>query len=171
MTVLSQRLNGLASMIPSELKEEEMDTENEKREVNWFLGWAIWHLRCKLSKRRIRAKVNDWILAENVEPLIQHLDKMRFFHHNAIIDQEYMQHCYSQADQSRNGGWLSLVSKEFFDFGKVLLSQIRDSVKQNSGVGMAMHRSKLQPQQSAKMPESRKPSLTHEWAHQFLFPF
>ena len=41
-----------------------------------------------------------------------------------------MLNCYSKADQSRNGGWLSLVSKKFFSFGKVLLAQIRDSVGQ-----------------------------------------
>jgi hypothetical protein len=59
-----------------------------------------------------------------------HLDGMRCFHHHSIIDQEYMKNCYSQADQSRNGGWLSLVSKTLFGFGQVLLSQIRDSVQQ-----------------------------------------
>jgi hypothetical protein len=117
-------------MTPGESHEGELDSENEKREINRFLGWAIWHLRRKLSKRRIRAKVKDWVLAENVGPLIQHLDGMRCFHHHAIIDPEYMKNCYSQADQSRNGGWLSLVSKEFFDFGKVLLCQIRDNVPQ-----------------------------------------
>jgi hypothetical protein len=30
MTTLSQRLNGLASLIPTELHKEEVDTENEK---------------------------------------------------------------------------------------------------------------------------------------------
>jgi hypothetical protein len=107
-----------------------LDAENEKREVNRFLGWAIWNLRLKLSTRRNRATAKDWVLAENVEPLIQHLDGMRCFHHHAIIDQEYMKNCYSQADQSRNGGWLSLVSKHYFGFGKVLLSHIRDNVQQ-----------------------------------------
>ena len=79
----------------------------------------------------MRGKANDWVLAENIEPLIQHLDGMRCFHHRALIDPEYMKHCYSQADQSRNGGWLSLVSKEFFNFGKVLLKKIRESVQQD----------------------------------------
>jgi hypothetical protein len=128
MTTLSQRLNGL--VLESQEGDRMLDAENEKREVNRFLGWAIWNLRCKLSKRRNRAKANDWVLSENVEPLIQHLDGMRCFHHHAIIDEEYMKNCYSQADQSRNGGWLSLVSKDYFEFGKVLLSQIRDKVQQ-----------------------------------------
>jgi hypothetical protein len=130
MTTLSRKLNGLASWLPTEFHEGDLDSENEKREINRFLGWAIWHLHRKLSKRRRRAKVNDWVLAENVEPLIKHLDGMRCFHHNAIVDEEYMNHCYSQADQARNGGWLSLVSKDFFEFGKVLLSQIQDNVQQ-----------------------------------------
>jgi hypothetical protein len=126
MTTLSLRLNSLADI---ELHAGELDTENEKREVYRFLGWAIWSLRRKLSKQRTRAKINDWVLAENVEPLIEHLDGMRCFHHHAIIDPEYMKNCYSQADQSRNGGWLSLVSKDFFEFGKVPLSQIRDNLQ------------------------------------------
>jgi hypothetical protein len=84
----------------------------------------------KLSTRRNRAKAEDWVLAEDVGPLIEHLDGMRCFHHDAIIDQDYMKNCYSEADQSRNGGWLSLLSKDFFDFGKVLLSHIRDNVQQ-----------------------------------------
>jgi hypothetical protein len=130
MKTLLLRLNGLAYMVLPELHEGELDAENEKREINRFLGWAIWHLRKKLSKRRTRAKVNDWVLQENVEPLIQHLDGMRCFHHHAIIDPEYMKNCYSHTDQSRNGGWLSLVSKEFFDFGRVLLSQVRHNVRQ-----------------------------------------
>jgi hypothetical protein len=91
-----------------------LDAENEKREVNRFLGWAIWNLRLKLSARRNRAIAEDWVLAEDVGPLIEHLDGMRCFHHDAIIDQDYMKNCYSEADQSRNGGWLSLVSKDFF---------------------------------------------------------
>jgi hypothetical protein len=119
-----------AYMIPEELNEGQLDAENEKREINRFLGWAIWHLRKKLAKRRTRAKVNNWVLQENVEPLIQHLDGTCCFHHHVIIDPEYMKNCYAHADQSRNGGWLSLVSKEFFDFGKVLLSQVRNNVRQ-----------------------------------------
>jgi hypothetical protein len=102
MPTLSLRLNGLADI---ELHAGELDMENEKREVNRFLGWAIRSLHRKLSKRQTRAKINDWVLAENVEPLIEHLlDGMRCFHHHAIIDPEYMKNCYSQADQSRNGG-------------------------------------------------------------------
>jgi hypothetical protein len=131
MSTLSLRLNGFANVLQAEsLEGEKLNAENEKREINRFLGWAIWHLRKKLAKRRTRAKVNDWVLQENVEPLIQHLDGMRCFHHHAIIDPEYMKNCYSHTDQSRNGGWLSLVSKHFFEFGKVLLSQIRHNVRE-----------------------------------------
>jgi hypothetical protein len=99
--------------------------KNEKS-TNRFLGWATWNLRRKLAKRRTRAKTKDWVLADDVEPLIQHLDGMRCFHHHALIDPEHMQHCCSQADESRHGGWLSLVSKDCFHFGKVLLKNIQD---------------------------------------------
>jgi hypothetical protein len=50
MTTLSHRLNGIVSVIPTESHEGELDSENQKREINRFLGWAIWHLRRKLSK-------------------------------------------------------------------------------------------------------------------------
>jgi hypothetical protein len=130
MTALSLRLNGLDGA-EVESQGGESGPENEKREVNRFLGWATWNLRRKLAKRRTRAKTKDWVLADDVEPLIQHLDGMRCFHHHALIDPECMQHCCSQADQSRNGGWLSLVSKDCFHFGKVLLKNIRDTVQQD----------------------------------------
>ena len=132
MKLMSLTLNGFAaSTSEAELNKGELSKENEKREINRFLGWAIWNLRKKLYKRCTRAKVNDWVLQENVEPLIKHLDNMRCFHHdNAIIDPDYMQNCYSHTDQSRNGGWLSLVSKEYFFFGKVLLARVRHSVRE-----------------------------------------
>jgi hypothetical protein len=38
MTTLSQRLNGLASLIPADLHEGELDTENEDRKINRLLG-------------------------------------------------------------------------------------------------------------------------------------
>jgi hypothetical protein len=136
MTALSLRLNGLDGA-EVESQGGESGPENEKREVNRFLGWATWNLRRKLAKQRTRAKTKDWVLADDVEPLIQHLDGMRCFHHHALVDPEHMQHCYSQADQSRNGGWLSLVSKDHFHFGKVLLEKIRDTVQQARSLGKA----------------------------------
>jgi hypothetical protein len=54
-------------------------------------------------------------------------------HPHAIIDQECVRNCSSQADQSGNGGWLSVVSKDFFEFGEVLLSQTQDNVQQKHG--------------------------------------
>jgi hypothetical protein len=128
MTTLSLRLN-VRTDVHGELLGE-LDEENEKREVNRFLGWAIWHLRRKLALGRREPNRNGGKLADNVEPLIEHLDQMRCFHHHALIDTEYMKNCYAQADQSRNGGWLSLVSKDYFSFGKVLMQKIRDNVQQ-----------------------------------------
>jgi hypothetical protein len=82
------------------------------------------------ATRRSRAQVNGWALEENVEPLMKHLDGMRCFHHHAIINPECMKNCHSQSDQSRNRGCLSLFSKECFKFGKVLLSQMQDDVRE-----------------------------------------
>ena len=124
MYIYSVRLNGL-DKAETESDSGELDPENQKREVNRFLGWAIWNLRRKLANQRTRARANDWVLSEDIEPLVKHLDRMRCYHHHAaIIDPEYMKHCYSQADQSINGGWLSLVSKGYFHFVEVLLKTI-----------------------------------------------
>jgi hypothetical protein len=89
MTILCVKLNGLDGA-QAESQGGDLGPENEKREVNRFLGWAIWHLRRKLADQRTRAKVKDWVLAENFEPLIQHLDGMRCFHHHTLLDAEYM---------------------------------------------------------------------------------
>jgi hypothetical protein len=130
MTAFSLRLNGLDGA-DVESQGGELGPENKKQEVNRFLGWATWNLRRKLAKQRTRAKTKDWVLAEDVEPLVQHLDGMRCFHHHPPVDPECMQHCCSQADQSGNGGWLSLVSKDHFHFGKVLLEKSLDTVQQD----------------------------------------
>lgn len=51
MNTLSMRSNGLANKTPAELYEgEQLDAENQKREINHFFGWATWHLREQLSK-------------------------------------------------------------------------------------------------------------------------
>jgi hypothetical protein len=122
MTALLLRLNGL--VMPAKLCEGELDEGKEKREVNQLLGWATWNSRRKLSKQRNRAKAEDWVLAEKVESLMQHLDGTRCCDHHAIIDPEHVKSCCSQADQSRNLGLLSLASKQHFAFGKVRLCQM-----------------------------------------------
>mmetsp|Transcript_2821 Transcript_2821/g.4552 ORF Transcript_2821/g.4552 Transcript_2821/m.4552 type:complete len:207 (-) Transcript_2821:404-1024(-) len=110
------------------LLDSSLHVEDEKREVNRFLGWAIFNLRRKLARRRVTASDSSWVLTEDVDAMISLLDSMRIFHNKAIVYVEYMRECYSAADQSRNGGWLSLVSKQYFPFGKILLNEIRFSV-------------------------------------------
>jgi hypothetical protein len=95
----------------------ESDLPNGKRKFQFegaVFGWK--HIRETYDRdcERENANTVKETLQENFEPLIQLLDGMRCFHHHAIIDPEYMKNCYSHTDQSRNGGWLSLVSKEFF---------------------------------------------------------
>ena len=48
MNLYSMRLNGPDKAEPDHV---ELDTENTKREVNRFLGWAIWNIRRMLTKR------------------------------------------------------------------------------------------------------------------------
>lgn len=122
MLLISQDLN------PKKEENQESSVEDEKREVNRFLGWAIFHLRRKLVQRRDRAIAKNWHSTEDVPGMISTLDSMRIFHNEAVTDEEYMRDCYSDFDLTDNDGWLSLVAKPFFSFGKELLSRIRSEI-------------------------------------------
>lgn len=69
-----------------------------------------------------------WHSTEDVPKMILHLDTMRIFHNEAVTDEDYMRNCYSDFDLTDNDGWLSLVSKPYFSFGKELLSRIREEI-------------------------------------------
>ena len=40
-----------------------------------------------------------------------------------------MRDCYASSDVVRDGGWLSLISKNFFAFGQILMQEIRLSIE------------------------------------------
>jgi hypothetical protein len=122
MLLISQDLN------PQKADNHGFSAEDEKREVNRFFGWAIFHLRRKLVRRRDRAIEKNWHSTEDVPRMISNLDSMRIFHNEAVTDEEYMRDCYSDFDLTDNDGWLSLVSKPFFAFGKELMSRIRTEI-------------------------------------------
>jgi hypothetical protein len=102
--------------------------DDDKREVNRFLGWAVFDLRRKLVIRRDRAHNNKWRMAEDVPSMITHLDTMRIFHNEAVQDETYMRDCYSDSDLCNNDGWLTLVHKTYFSFGKELMGAIRREI-------------------------------------------
>ena len=72
--------------------------------------------------------------------MISNLDSMRIFHNEAVTDEEYMRDCYSDFDLTDNDGWLSLVSKPFFAFGKELMSRIRTEINIDRATGERSNR-------------------------------
>ena len=55
------------------------------------------------------------------------IDRMKMIHDVAILDKVYMNECYSISDQIHNKGGLTLVSIEYFDFGRELVSKIYEA--------------------------------------------
>ena len=55
------------------------------------------------------------------------IDRMKMIHDVAILDKLYMNECYSISDQIHNKGGLTLVSIEYFDFGRELVSKIYEA--------------------------------------------
>jgi len=130
-------------------QQEDLPAEEEKREVNAFVGWAIHELRVEvglkkhgLDKRRSASQGDDAGKSshddndhddndddenddENDE-MLAYLEGMRVFHDRAVLDEEYMRECYSLFHRMINNGWLTLVSKALFPFGRNLMRKIRD---------------------------------------------
>ncbi len=100
------------SLLVTELSEESRRDELKKL-VNRFVGWAVFSLNKKLEK--------DY--GEN-ERKIALLETMQIHEHEALLDSEYMENCYTVADQLRNKGGLCLISKQFFGFGWELMVAI-----------------------------------------------
>jgi hypothetical protein len=73
--------------------------------------------------------VRDHEIAEEVVPFIA---QMRYKHTQAIVDTEYMANRYSTADQFRNRGGLTLVSKAYWDVGDKIVSKVRLLVNEES---------------------------------------
>jgi hypothetical protein len=100
--------------------------DEEKREVDGFLGYAISEIRehwRKIHTKKLHEDDDDAFLSSVVE----YLDTMRCFHVDVVLDDEYMELCYSISHQMVNKGGLTLVSKDYFQFGKSLMAEIRRS--------------------------------------------
>jgi hypothetical protein len=129
MVSISQKLNPSVAQINTEVS-----VEQEKLEVHRFFGWSIFHLRRKLDQQRRRqvenmvdCNLSDW----DVTKMIDALDRMRVFHIAVIGDKNYMKRCYAETLQIENDGWLTLVSLEFFSFGKSLMVELRTHLAQS----------------------------------------
>jgi hypothetical protein len=83
--------------------------------VNRFLGWAVFNLFKKVEKEEDKPRRKMKLLV---------LGKMTIYHHEAVLDKEYMSKYYTDSDQLNNMGGLTLVSKNFFAFGLGLMSEL-----------------------------------------------
>jgi hypothetical protein len=118
LTAKTNKANASGSTSNENKEEEEElasddDHESLVENVNRFVGWAIFSLIKKMERN----------YGEN-EAKLALLESMQVYEHDIILDSEYMESCYAERDQLRNQGGLTLVSKDFFEFGKQLMREV-----------------------------------------------
>mmetsp|Transcript_27444 Transcript_27444/g.40519 ORF Transcript_27444/g.40519 Transcript_27444/m.40519 type:complete len:114 (+) Transcript_27444:2073-2414(+) len=98
-------------------------------EVNRLLGWAVLKLKHHY-KRKHYTKIGSAqtiIDADSAATMAKYLANMRILHHEAIVDETYMNCYYDSSTQVLNNGGLTLISAEYFPFGYELLRSVRQS--------------------------------------------
>lgn len=103
---------------------EEIDIENQNHEVMAFVGYAI--NRSITMYERVLPKSRDQL--EKNDKILTYLRKMRIRHADALADEEYMDQYYSTSDQITNLTGLTLVSKQYQPFSRMLMRKIRGLV-------------------------------------------
>ena len=103
---------------------EEIDVQNQNHEVMAFVGYAI--NRAITSYERNVPKSRDQLEKNN--KILSYLRNMRIRHSDALADEEYMDQYYSMSDQITNLGGLTLVSKQYQPFSRMLMCKIRGLV-------------------------------------------
>jgi hypothetical protein len=101
-----------------------ISTQDEKREISDFLGWAIFSLHRVVTNERDRSNELKWarkLTHEDEEAILELIDGMRTTHLVAVLDGDYLRDCYADSTLMRNHGGLTLVDKRYFRFGKYLL--------------------------------------------------
>jgi hypothetical protein len=104
-------------------------TFDAKREVNSFLGWAIFQVY-DVYRDKQRSDLTDDDDMEDADNHVLYLRTMRVLHEDVIGDLDYLENCYSEHLQLENNGGLTLVSPKYFDFGTFLMSVIAESFTQ-----------------------------------------
>jgi len=95
---------------------------NFKVEVNSFFGWAISQVH--------RALLDDLLAAEDegsesrAQEMLDFVSAMRYFDHQAALDEAYLRDCYDGIYRLTNCGGLTLVAPRYFEFGKSLMQVI-----------------------------------------------
>jgi hypothetical protein len=138
LCVVAQSLwSSLLNLVRSSLPVKKVETlqtatrsVNFKVEVNSFFGWAISEVHKSLLAELTSAEF-DLSKSDDSELLQARLDfvsAMRYFDHEAVLNESYLQDCYDGIFQFMNCGGLTLVAPEYFGFGKTLMQVIVDGL-------------------------------------------
>ena len=99
--------------------------EDVVREVNGFFGFAVSSCLKKMKKKERFAEFDeDTTNKLRYENCTYFLDNMRILHRDALIDDEYMEKYYASSTAMLNHGGLTLISKNYFKFGSLLMTEV-----------------------------------------------
>jgi hypothetical protein len=100
---------------------------NFKVEVNSFFGWAISDIHRTLVDE---LNATEFDVEESVaQARLDFVGRMRYFDHQAAQNKTYyLEECYDGIYRLRNCGGLTLVSPQYFEFGKSLMQVIVNSL-------------------------------------------
>mmetsp|Transcript_20203 Transcript_20203/g.30991 ORF Transcript_20203/g.30991 Transcript_20203/m.30991 type:complete len:195 (-) Transcript_20203:13-597(-) len=96
-----------------------LNREEQNEYTNRFVGWAIHNVYSHWKYDE--SDINE------CDATMEFISGMKMRHDVAIVDRIYMKECYSISDQIHNRGGLTLVSMEYFEFGRKLVSKIYKS--------------------------------------------
>jgi hypothetical protein len=99
---------------------------NFKVEVNSFFGWAISDIHRTLVDELNETEFN--VKDSVVQARLDFVGRMRYFDHQAAQNKTYLEECYDGIYHLRNCGGLTLVSPQYFEFGKSLMQVIVNSL-------------------------------------------
>lgn len=112
-----------------ENKSKEVTGHMINEEVHIFVGFAV-SSRIRLLRKELLAnrKERNQLIVDTKKKKLLVLKKMRILHKDAMKNETYRNNYYSPRLQLRNYGGLTLLSREFFEFGKEMMEQIRVEV-------------------------------------------
>ncbi len=122
---------------------ESLSVDEQNEEVNVMVGYAVFKIRGHYYKNEIKSSSCQEQAAINT-----YVDRMRTLHGAAMADAEYLENCYSISDRMRNLSGYTLVSKQYFVFGRHLMCKIRSLVSKDV---MEEERNKVQSEALQKI--------------------
>ena len=123
------------------------NTVSCKSEVNRFFGWAIFEAYMEYRDKAdqdedgtnspLDMEESDDDNNDDHEEIhhnhpVEFIRQMILRHADAIQDPDYMNNCYDTVLMLKNNGGLTLVTKEYFNFGKALTKVVAESMDKQS---------------------------------------